>query len=173
MLRNLFLGGAIALIASTAVSSSASAQVNSSVVPSVSELSSSLPMGSLPMGSLPMEQERHSETAEIAQVNAPDSPRRRDEIEPLVNGAEESTAEESTEGAMAEAALVDNSVDVFFRFNTELFVNGGDLIEVELPIRYSPSDRLSMQASPVIKYFPENAEENFDYGFKFAVEYQL
>ncbi|MEL6352577.1 MAG: hypothetical protein AAFR58_12505 [Cyanobacteria bacterium J06627_28] len=168
MLRNLFLGGAIALIASTAVSSSASAQVNSSVVPSVSELSSSLPTGSLPM-----EQERHSETAEIAQVNAPDSPRRRDEIEPLVNGAEESTAEESTEGAMAEAASVDNSVDVFFRFNTELFVNGGDLIEVELPIRYSPSDRLSMQASPVIKYFPENAEENFDYGFKFAVEYQL
>ncbi|MEL7141955.1 MAG: hypothetical protein AAFY33_07940 [Cyanobacteria bacterium J06643_4] len=168
MLRNLFLGGAIALIASTAVSSSASAQVNSSVVPSVSELSSSLPTGSLPM-----DRERHSETAEIAQVNAPDSPRRRDEIEPLVNGAEESTAEESTEGAMAEAALVDNSVDVFFRFNTELFVNGGDLIEVELPIRYSPSDRLSMQASPVIKYFPENAEENFDYGFKFAVEYQL
>ena len=162
MLRNLFFAGAIALITSAAVSFPVSAQVQSSVVTSVSELSSNLLTG----------QERYDETAEMAQINAPTSPRRRDENEPLVNGVEEGV-DDSDEGAVAVADPADSSVDVFFRFNTGLFVNGGDLIEVELPIRYAHSDRLSVQASPVIKYFPENARENFDYGFKFALEYQL
>jgi hypothetical protein len=83
-----------------------------------------------------------------------------DTIDPLV----EDVAEETAEGT---------PVRFYVRLNTELYTNGGDLVEFMLPIRYNPSDRLALEAVPVIKYFPESAEEEFDYGIKFAVEYQL
>lgn len=107
-----------------------------------------------------------SKSVELSQRNDPTSPRRRrDQPEIFENtDLEPIDGDEDTGG---------NNVEFFLRLNTELFVNGGDLVEFEVPIRYAPSDRLSMQASPIIKYFPENAEEEFDYGFKFAVEYRL
>lgn len=110
---------------------------------------------------------------EIAQDNNPQdsrSPRRRPEDPRPFEETEEETIEDELD---LEAEQAGNDVEFFLRLNTELFVNGGDLVEFEVPIRYAASDRLFMQASPIIKYFPESSEENFDYGFKFAVEYQL
>ncbi|MEL6263069.1 MAG: hypothetical protein AAFR12_18585 [Cyanobacteria bacterium J06626_6] len=114
----------------------------------------------------PQAQEDISQSVELSQRNDPRSPLRRgDQPEIFENtDLEPIDGDEETGG---------NSVEFFLRLNTELFVNGGDLVEFEVPIRYAPNDRLSMQASPIIKYFPENAEEEFDYGFKFAVEYRL
>ena len=59
------------------------------------------------------------------------------------------------------------------RLNTELFANSGDLVEFLVPVRYNPSERLALEAVPVIKYFPESTSDEFDYGIKFAVEYRL
>lgn len=111
-------------------------------------------------------QARVSTSAEqlFAQRSPGSTPRRDNDPSLLDGGVEELDEEIDDEG---------NPVTFAVRLNTELFVNSGDLVEFLVPIRYSPSDRLAMEAVPVIKYFPESSEEEFDYGIKFAIEYQL
>lgn len=95
---------------------------------------------------------------------------------PDSSSLEDNILEPLNEGEnVPEAATEETGTPVTFsvRLNTELYVNGGDLYELWLPVRYNPSDRLAIEASPVIKYFPESTTDEMDYGFKFAVEYRL
>lgn len=101
----------------------------------------------------------------IVQRDPRDPVRRDDDSTIIEEGGVEDLEEEVVDDG--------NGVTFAVRLNTELFVNSGDLVEFLVPIRYSPSDRLAMEAVPVIKYFPESTDEEFDYGIKFAIEYQL
>ena len=97
----------------------------------------------------------------------------RDPRDPIFRRDDPTLLEEGGPEELEESLDSGAEVTYSIRLNTELFVNSGDLVELLLPIRYSPSDRLALEAVPVIKYFPESTEEEFDYGFKFAVEYRL
>lgn len=93
--------------------------------------------------------------------------------DPIFRRDDPSLLEEEGPGDLDDALEDETPVTFSLRLNTELFVNGGDLVEFLVPIRYSPSDQLALEAVPVIKYFPESTAEEFDYGIKFAVEYRL
>lgn len=162
--RSLIRNGAIALFCSVA----GSFALGSAAIAQSTSLTESPTAASLTIESSTPES-----PTEIAQANNPQdssSPRRRPEDPRPFEETEEETIEDNLDSEAGEGG---SDVEFFLRLNTELFVNGGDLVEFEVPIRYAASERLFMQASPIIKYFPESSEENFDYGFKFAVEYQL
>lgn len=64
-------------------------------------------------------------------------------------------------------------VEVYLRLSTEIFRYGDDNVEFQVPVRYRPSDDLSLEISPFMKYQPEDAEHDLDYGVRAAVEYRL
>jgi len=103
----------------------------------------------------------------VAQRNQRDPALRRDSLE-------DDDLEELNDGDSEDLNAVGGTPVTFsVRLNTELFANSGDLVEFLVPVRYNPSERLALEAVPVIKYFPESTSDEFDYGIKFAVEYRL
>jgi hypothetical protein len=175
MLYKIALTGAIALGFSAALgfdtSAHAQALPTANDQPSQpSTLSSSLTSSSLVPSSFaisPSADQLVSQSPETAQ--SPTNPQ--DPSQPG-ESLDDDTIDPLVEDVAGETAA-GTPVRFYVRLNTELYTNGGDLVEFMLPVRYNPSDRLALEAVPVIKYFPESADEEFDYGIKFAVEYQL
>lgn len=64
-------------------------------------------------------------------------------------------------------------VEVYLRLSTEVFRYGDDNVEFQVPIRYSPSDDLSLEISPFMKYQPDDLNHTLDYGVRGAVQYRL
>jgi hypothetical protein len=151
MLKKSFVTGAIAIACSAVFMMPTFAQVPTSI-PQVHQLAA----------------EQLLEEQPLAQRD-PQEPSQRDDS--LEDSELEELNEENT--AAEETASNETPVTVSLRLNTELFANSGDLVEFLVPIRYDPSDRLALEAVPVMKYFPESSSEEFDYGIKFVVEYRL
>ena len=144
MLKKLIFASAIALVCSAAFASGASAQEQTQLATE-----------------LAVQSTVQSADTQIAQRD-PRSPERRRDV-----------LEDDDLETLNDADVASNPVTVSLRLNTELFANSGDLVEFLVPVRYNPSDRLALEAVPVLKYFPESTADEFDYGIKFAVEYRL